>query len=207
MKPLCIFGAGGCAREAVLVARRMQLKVAAFIDIEEREPIDAIPVRPEAYFDPTLHSAHVALGRPHARKRIVERLLKAASVEFPTLVDPDALVLHPPSVVLGHGSLVCARCVLTRDVRVGSWSLLNIATRVGHDFRAGDFFTTAYGVNLSGHNCIGAHVMLGAGVCTRDGVAIEDDILVGAGGCVVTDLEEPGIYVGVPAKKLERKHG
>jgi len=207
-RKLCIFGDGGCAREASLVARRAGIEVEAFLGLRESEPIDGIPVFDESFFRPKRHSAFVAMGNPHTRQAIVKRLMKLpVEVQFPVLIDPDALILHPPSVVIGHGSLVCAKCVLTRDIKLGSWSHANVGTHLGHDLITGDFFTTAYGVNVSGRNCFGNFTFLGAGVSTRDGILIGDDVIVGAGACVVSDLEDPGTYVGVPAKRLERHHG
>jgi len=46
--------------------------------------------------------------------------------------------------------------------------------------------------------------MLGAGATVRDGRCIGDDIVIGAGAVVVSDLIQPGVYVGVPAKSLQR---
>lgn len=201
-KRLCIFGAGGMGREALLVAQRLELEVCSFIDPHHGGHIDGIPVEPESAFDPQRHSALIALGNPAMRKRVVKKLLKLKDVDFPTLIDPDALLLHPETVTIGHGSLICARSVITRDVVLGSWCQINIGSYLGHDLSAGDFFTTAFGVNISGRNYIGRDVMLGAGCSTRDGVAISSEITVGAGACVVSDLTKPGVYVGVPAKPL-----
>lgn len=205
MRPLCIFGAGGCAREALLVARRLDLPVFGMMDRPGSSSIDGKLVFPETLFDPRKHSAFVALGKPARRKRVVESLMKLKpAVDFPVLVDPAAILMNRDSITIGHGSLVCAHSVLTCNISLGSWSLINVASRLGHDLTAGDFFTTAYGVNVSGRNVFGRSVMLGAGVSTRDGVVIGNEILVGVGAAVVSDLLEPGTYVGVPAKRLER---
>jgi hypothetical protein len=60
---------------------------------------------------------------------------------------------------------------------------------------------------LSGrHPCgrcrVGHRVMVGAGASVRDGCSIGDDIIVGVGSVVVSDLLEPGVFL--PAKLLRR---
>lgn len=204
MKPLCIFGAGGCGREVLLIAQRLRLQVEAFIEPAPAESVLDTAVRDESFFNPQLHSAAIALGSPAERCRLARLLTtRNPDTEFPVLIDPGATLLHPSSIVVGHGSIISAHCNLTCNILLGSWSLINVGTYLGHDLHAGDFFTTAYGVNVSGRNWLGHRVMLGAGVSTRDNVFIGDDVLVGVGAAVVKDLAEPGVYVGVPARKLE----
>jgi acetyltransferase-like isoleucine patch superfamily enzyme len=45
-------------------------------------------------------------------------------------------------------------------------------------------------------------VFLGAGATVIDGTTIADDVTVGAGATVVSDIREPGTYVGSPARRL-----
>ena len=47
---------------------------------------------------------------------------------------------------------------------------------------------------------IGDNVFLGAGTTVKDGVEICSDVVVGAGSCVVKNIEQSGIYIGIPAK-------
>jgi acetyltransferase-like isoleucine patch superfamily enzyme len=42
---------------------------------------------------------------------------------------------------------------------------------------------------------------------TVEDITICDDVTIGAGACVSKDIIDNGIYVGVPAKKLEKKNG
>ncbi|EJI7544821.1 hypothetical protein NGW34_004960, partial [Escherichia coli] len=47
------------------------------------------------------------------------------------------------------------------------------------------------------------NVQLGAGAIVLPGVEICSNIIVGAGAIVTKNLEEPGVYVGQPARKIK----
>ena len=47
------------------------------------------------------------------------------------------------------------------------------------------------------------NVQLGAGAIVLPGVEICSNIIVGAGALVTKNLEEPGVYVGQPARKIK----
>jgi len=40
-----------------------------------------------------------------------------------------------------------------------------------------------------------------------DGFRIGDDLVLGAGATAIRDLLEPGVYIGTPARKLDKGAG
>ena len=48
---------------------------------------------------------------------------------------------------------------------------------------------------------------MGTNSSTIEDLRISDDITIGAGACVTKDLLDSGVYVGAPAKRLEKKNG
>lgn len=111
-----------------------------------------------------------------------------------------------PNVIVGYGSVICPNCILTCDIQLGMFSQLNLGTTIGHDTVTGDFFTTAPGVHISGKVTAGKCVYFGTNASTVEDISIHDDVIIGAGACVSKDIIESGIYVGVPAKKMEKKN-
>ena len=203
---IAIIGTGGFAKEVLCLIHDLDRlnDVACFIepsDSWEREwkgkLIHDVPVLPLSGFDPATMQATIAVGDSGIRERILQSL--PTETTYATLVHPT--VVRSPWVELGEGCIVCAGCILTCDIKIGKQSHLNLDTTIGHDCTIGDYFTTAPSVNVSGHCEFGDHVYLGTGVGVRDEVIITDRVIVGMGGMVVKNLPEPGVYVGMPAKR------
>jgi sugar O-acyltransferase (sialic acid O-acetyltransferase NeuD family) len=206
-KKLCIYGAGGFAKEVYWLALQCGYEVDAFIDIHPGETYRGVPVVSENYFDKEKHLATVAVGSPKLREKIVKQIIDRHGLSvFKTLVHPKANVMDP-NVIVGYGSVVCANCILTCDIQLGMFSQLNLSTTIGHDVVAGDFFTTAPGVHISGKVNAGERVYFGTNASTVEDISICNDVTVGAAACVSKDIIEGGIYIGVPARKLEKKNG
>jgi sugar O-acyltransferase (sialic acid O-acetyltransferase NeuD family) len=103
------------------------------------------------------------------------------------------------------GCIVCPGTILTTNVTLGRHCIVNINCTIGHDVLIGDFVTINPGVNISGNVSIGANCNIGSNAVIRNGVTICDDVVIGAGSVVVKDITEPGIYVGSPAVRLDKR--
>lgn len=200
---LYIIGTGGFAKEVLCLARDCgEHTVAAFLGQEEGKDILGVPVRPISSYRPSIgDEVIVAVGSPSLRRKIINSELPTDTV-FATLIHPS--VVMSEWVEIGIGSVICAGSILTCDIRLGDFSQINLNTTIGHDVNAGHYFTTAPGVHISGNVSVGDCVYVGTNATVIEKITINDDITIGANACVVKDLLEPGTYVGVPAKKLER---
>lgn len=207
MKDICIFGAGGFAKEVYWLAQQCGRKVDAFIDLQAGGKCCGKKIENESYFDPLKHTAVVGVGNPKIRQKIVDKIIAChGEYVFETLISPSANIMAS-TIDIGYGSVICANCILTCDIVLGPWSQLNLATTIGHDTRTGAFFTTAPGVHISGKVQAGHRVYLGTNSSTVEDINICDDVTIGAAACVAKNIIESGTYVGVPAKKLEKKNG
>lgn len=56
--------------------------------------------------------------------------------------------------------------------------------------------------HVSGKITIGNNVQIGAGAIVLQGVTICDNVIVGAGSILARNIEEPGVYVGTPVRKV-----
>jgi sugar O-acyltransferase (sialic acid O-acetyltransferase NeuD family) len=207
MQKICIFGAGGFAKEVFYLAEQCGKEIDSFIDIQHGGYCCGKKIEPESYFDPTKHKAVVAIGNPQLRKKIVTQITERHGQDvFETLIAPSANLMSD-NIIIGCGSVICANCILTCDIVLGSFSQLNLATTIGHDTETGSFFTTAPGVHVSGKVTAGNCVYLGTNSSTVEDIGICDNVTIGAGACVSKDIIESGIYVGIPARKMEKKNG
>src|SRR5271157_6098148 len=161
MSKICIFGAGGFAKEVFWLATQCGYEVDAFIDVHPGGECCGKKIESEDYFNKSKHLAAVAVGSPKLREKIVNQIIaKHGEHVFKTLVHPKANIMDP-NVVVGYGSVICANCILTCDIQLGPWSQLNLASTIGHDVKTGSFFTTAPGVHISGKVNAGERVYFG----------------------------------------------
>jgi sugar O-acyltransferase (sialic acid O-acetyltransferase NeuD family) len=145
----------------------------------------------------------VGVGSPKSRRRIVERLTGLGHTNFPTLVHP--LTWIGSAVHLGLGTIVCAGCMITTDIHVGDFSILNLSCTVGHDARIEPFVTLAPAVNVSGNVVIETGCDIGTNACLIQGVRVGHWSVCGAGATVVKDLPANCTAVGSPARAIKER--
>jgi sugar O-acyltransferase (sialic acid O-acetyltransferase NeuD family) len=198
---LLILGAGGHGRvvaDAALAQGRW-----ARVRITDRdasrvgeELLPGLRVEPLADAVAGSTEIHVAIGAAAARQREAQ----ATGLPLATVVHPQAGV--SPYAVLGEGTFVAARAVVAPGARVGTCVIVNHGAVVDHDVQVGDFTHIAPLVALSGAVRIGQRVLVGAGANLLPGLHVGDDIVIGAGAVVREHLEAPGVYAGVPARRV-----
>jgi sugar O-acyltransferase (sialic acid O-acetyltransferase NeuD family) len=194
LEPVLI-GAGGFAREIVAEVR-LQTKLNLKCYVDDEYWTDGLYKISE--FNPKTQSALIAVGNPADKMKLLSKLPENTS--FWNYISPNAYVNN---LSLGVGNFICAGVIITTDVKIGNHVHLNLQTTVGHDSVLGDFVTTAPSVNISGNVTVGKGVYLGTKSCIREKISICDNVILGMNAGVVSDIQESGVYVGTPAKKIK----
>lgn len=135
-----------------------------------------------------------------AYKEIVYRGL-AGKVEFFTFVSPDAIVSK--FCHFTEGTIICPRCIIQTNVRLGRCVTVNVGTQLGHDVRVGDFSSIMGGVSLNGGVEVGQRVFIGSKALVIPKLRVKDDAYVGAGSVVVKNIPEKIKVFGNPAKRID----
>jgi sugar O-acyltransferase (sialic acid O-acetyltransferase NeuD family) len=102
---------------------------------------------------------------------------------------------------LGANSIVLPGATVLPYVEIGRDVSIRPNVVVSHHCQLGDHVTLANGTVLGGSIRVGHNSWLGLGAVVRDRVTIAPRSFVGAGAVVVSDTEEDGVYVGVPARR------
>merc|ERR1711916_329480 len=63
----------------------------------------------------------------------------------------------------------------------------------------------AAGVVVGENSVVGEKSFIGMNVSIKEDIIIEDEVIVGSGASVVANLEKSSTYVGVPAKKIQKR--
>jgi len=192
-----LIGAGGFARE--VKAHLGDYSMKCFVDDSYwKENNDNI--YPLSSFDPSIYEALVVIGDPNSRKDIVERLPK--STKYFSFIH-DSVQILGNDVLIEDGSIICAGCILTTNIKIGSHAHLNLHTTIGHDCEIGDYFTTAPGAKVSGNCKIQECVYIGTNASIKEKISINSFVTIGLNAGVVKNITESGTYVGVPAKRIK----
>lgn len=198
MKQIAIYGAGGFGREMAWLAEACggAFEVVCFADDDlsmAGRKLNGIPVVNFESLKEKFPSIGVvpAIGSPIVRQKVVEKLEKAGF--------SSQQLIHPRTemsrwIEIGEGSVICAGCILTTNIRLGKHVQINLDCTVGHDVVMGDYTTLAPGVHVSGWVHFGKRVYVGTGAVFVNGteekpLVIGDDVVVGAGACVTKSVD------------------
>lgn len=192
-----LIGAGGFARE--IRAHIGDYTMKCFVDDQYwKENPDHI--YPLSQFNPEEYEVLVAIGDPKDRFDMISKL--PSNTQYFTFIHPSSQILGN-DVVIGKGSIVCAGCIITTNIKIGDHSHLNLHTTIGHDCEIGDYFTTAPGAKISGNCKIYDCVYIGTNASVRQKISIHSMATIGMNAAVAKNIESPGIYAGVPAKLIK----
>ena len=212
MKDLVIIGAGDTGRELIDLVERInytnpQWNVIGFVDdnVElEGKIIEGYPVLGNVEWLNDIEEeifAICSISNGQIKKQVVEKIINR-NVQWATLVDPDVKFFK--GSCCGEGSIIYSGVVLAIYATVGKHNYLSLNCTIGHDSKIGDYCCMFPGGNVSGKVTADECVDFGTGTKVIQGKHICKNVTLGAGSVVVKDIEEPGTYVGVPAKRIHR---
>jgi sugar O-acyltransferase (sialic acid O-acetyltransferase NeuD family) len=199
MRKLAIIGYGSFTRE---ILPSLKFKPLIFVDKEfiTKENINFL--LPLDLFDVSKNKGLITIANPLIKEKIVKNL--PIETLFGKYIDKRSIFIDKSSIKINNGSIICAGSILTTNIILGEHSHINLNSTIGHDVKIGKYFTCSPGVNISGNCNIGERVYIGTNSSIRDGINICDDVIIGMGSSVVKDIIEPGIYIGNPAKKIQK---
>jgi len=212
MKDIAIFGVGGFGREVLTLIedinrRELRWNIVGFFDDghEKGELVNGLPVLGKTD-DLNLWESDLALaisiGNPVIKRRIIERIVNP-HVSYPTLIHPNVIVGSPKYVKFGRGCIVCAGNMITTNIEIGDFVILNLGCTVGHDTIINDYAAFMPSCNISGEVIIEEGVYCGTGVKIINLTSIGEYAIVGAGAVVTKPIPGHCTAVGMPAKPIK----
>lgn len=199
MNRLIIVGASGHGKVVADIAALNGYKDIVFLDDNEKvKECGGYPVIGRCHEAPE-GEVFVAVGNAKTRKRLMELYHNR---EQPVLIHPSAVVAK--DVEIGKGSVIMAGTVINPGAKIGKGVIVNTSSSVDHDCVAGDYVHIAVGAHLCGTVVVGNETWIGTGATVINNMNICERCTIGAGAVVIKDIDEPGTYIGVPAKKHER---
>ncbi|MDE7426529.1 MAG: acetyltransferase [Muribaculaceae bacterium] len=131
-------------------------------------------------------------------RRKISCRLSGCGVSFGTVIARDAYISS--SAKIGEGTVILHRAVVNANASIGAHCIVNTGAIIEHDTIVEAFCHISTGAILNGGVRVGEGCMIGSGAIIKHGVSICADTVIGAGATVISNITEPGTYVGIPAK-------
>ncbi len=144
----------------------------------------------------------IAIGYNHfdERKGLFERLKN--EIPFGKIIHSSNII--DDSVHIGQGSVVYAGGIFDMNVSIGENVLIYNGCNFSHDVAVKSHSIISPGVQIAGFCEIGESVNLGIGTVLSDNIRIASKTRTGAGAVVTKSILNSGVYVGIPAKKIQK---
>lgn len=211
MNNIAIIGAGGFGREVKTIIdsiNKIQNKYnfLGFYDdgFVKGDIINGFPILGKIEDLQTIKeeiSILIAIGDPRTKKLIYNKI-NNPFLDFPTIIHPNVLISED-FVEIGQGCIICAGTIITCNIKIENFVILNLSCTVGHDTSIGSFSSFMPTVNISGEVKIEECVYVGTGAKIINLLTIGKETIIGAGAVVSKSLPEKCTAVGIPAKPIK----
>ncbi len=213
MRQVAIFGASGCGR-GVLPLARAQWAVTSepyelvFVDDNPSAAVvnGHLVLTYQQWLERPATSRHIniAIANSFVREKLVHRCMNDEVDFFEVRA---ANVVQMDEVQIGEGAILSPFVTLTSNIRIGCHFHANLYSYVEHDCVIGDFVTFAPGVKCNGNVVIEDHVCIGAGAVIKQGqpgrpIVIGKGSTIGMGAVVTKSVLAGATVVGNPARLL-----
>ncbi|KSU60400.1 acetyltransferase [[Bacillus] enclensis] len=201
---LLIIGASGQGKVVADIALKMnRWQSVAFLDDDENihssMDLEVIGTSSEVSKYIEEYDVFVGIGNNETRQKVQEKLEKLGA-EIPVLIHPTAVIGE--QVEIEAGTALMAGSIVNCCTRIGKGCIVNTGSTIDHDNVIGDFAHISPGVHLAGTVKVGLGSWIGIGSTISNNVTITDDCKIGAGAVVIKDITEPGVYVGIPVRRI-----
>lgn len=204
---LVIIGAGGQSRVCIDILESVNIRPELVLgDPGSPKNIYGVPVevgyeRLEKLTSQGFSNVLIAIGDNNSRQTRAEQCTSEGLRLF-SAISSNASISTSASV--GAGSVVNHGARIGPSVEISPLSILGTYAVVGHDSKLGTSVHIA-GQTILGGGCeIGDRVLIGLGSVVLPKIHVGSDITVGAGSVVSRSLEEPGVYIGSPARLVKK---
>jgi sugar O-acyltransferase (sialic acid O-acetyltransferase NeuD family) len=210
MNTIYIIGASGFAKEVYFLLKDLNLyKIGGFID---KTPInknlkignDIIDIIDEEFFLENFKDCFVCFGI--GSPKILNTLYKKyKNYIFPNIIHPS-FIGNIESISFGLGNIITLGVIFTTNIKIGSFNIFNLNMTLGHDTIIGDMNVFNPSTNISGNNKIGNSNLFGVGSISLENMEIGDNNTIGASALVTKNINNNGVYIGIPAKLIKNNY-
>ena len=212
MNNIAIYGAGGFGKEVAclinLINKKSKtwkllgyfddnndIKAKKFNDLEVLGGLDEL----NKFTEPL--SIIFSIGNPMVIQKICKKIYNN-NILFPNIISPDCVFLDPNNTRIGKGNLIMPQSLISCNVSIGNFNLMNCGVSIGHDSIIGSYNSLMSYTKISGEVNIGDLNYFGACSLVLQQKKIGSNTLIGASSVIMRNTEDENTYLGNPAVKI-----
>jgi sugar O-acyltransferase (sialic acid O-acetyltransferase NeuD family) len=201
---LIIIGASGHGKVVADIAKRMDLWSEIFFLDDNEQLVEVLGIQ---IIGKTVDSIEyistcdffIGIGENKTREKIQSELEKMGA-SIPVLIHPAATI--GDMVDIGFGTVIMAGVIINCCTKIGKGCIVNTASTIDHDNCIENYVHVSPGVHLAGNVSIGRGSWIAIGSSIINNIHVSNNCIVGAGAVVTKDISVPGIYIGIPARRM-----
>jgi len=212
MIDIAIYGAGGSGREVKIIIDAINKVTPTYYLVgffDDGKPkgtfINSLPVLGGIL---ELHEINqplalvISVADPKTRKKIVQGI-HSPYITFPNIIHPS-VDLSGDFVTLGQGNIMSQGCILTCNIKIHDFLILNLNSTISHDSEIESFCSIMSAVSISGDVKLNQGVYIGVGARIINQIEIGEFAVIGSGAVVTKTIPPLVTAVGIPAKPLSK---
>jgi sugar O-acyltransferase (sialic acid O-acetyltransferase NeuD family) len=208
---MLIIGAKGFAKEVLEVFHQQNSlnNIYFFDDVSENTPnkLYQFPILKNFAEVTNLFASDnrftLGIGNPLLRKSLFEKFVSLGGV-FTSSISPLATIGNFGTIIK-EGCNIMTGVIITNDVTLERGCIVNLNCTIGHDTTIGEFTELSPGVSISGNCSIGMYCNIGTNATVLPKIQIGNNVTIGAGAVVVSNVADGETVVGIPAKPIIKK--
>ena len=213
MKDLAIFGAGGFGREIACIIKQINAiepkwNLIGFFDDNESLLGSSNEYGVVLGNTEVLNSWNkplsivIAIRNPNILRNVSEKINNQL-IDLPNIIAPNACIMDYDNIKMGKGNVICPNCLISCNVELGDFNLINVMSQLGHDTKMMNYNVVMPSVNISGGVAVGNCNLFGVKSFIIQYKTIGNNVLITPGSIMLRNGKDHTTYMGNPAKKIE----
>jgi len=207
MKKIIILGGGDLANKTAELIKRDRLYqiVGYYNDLRSLNNIKYLGKFSKFYKNNNSRIENFVLavgGRPEllsVRSRLI-KIINKKKHKTPKIISKTAKI-HKKAKV-GNGCIIFDNAFIDFDVKIDSFSIINIGSIVCHHSAIGKNVVLSPKVLVTGRCKLEGNIFVGSGSIINPKVIIKNNVVIGSMSNVIKNISKKGLYFGNPVKKI-----
>lgn len=201
MKNLVIVGAGGHTRTLLNILHLNGFNIKCIYDENLKDKNEKILNIPVKLISSITSNAKVIISKGDVIDKINYSKQWKNQLFKENLIHPNALI---ETLYIGWRNQISANVYATPTSNIGNDNVIYSGSIIEHESTIGNYNILTVNVSVCGRVSIADNCYIGAGAVILPNVSICSNVTIGAGAVVIKNIDEQGVYVGIPAKKVQK---